>query len=200
MRHPSRQWSTATGTLDLLEAPVTSGITLDAGTQLCLLVRVEVAAGAAAVATYSYDLVATTTLGGTLATITPLSNRDRVSVVAAGSITLVKRVRNVTTGGVLGTTSTGNPGDVLQYVIVFTNPSAASVADVTVFDQTPSYTSLFAPPGASVLVTPPGMSCGVAVPSGGGSNGYVGPVRWACTGTMSPGTEGRVAFEVKIDP
>jgi uncharacterized repeat protein (TIGR01451 family) len=186
------------GTLEASETAVSGAIGVSAGDEVCLIVRVQASAGAAAGAALEYDVTAETALSGTLAVLAALTDHDVVTVSGGGTITLVKRVRNVTSGSGFAVTSAGAPGDILEYRITFTNPSADPVSNVSVYDETPAYTSLAVPPGATVVATPSGMKCTMVVPAGGGSNGYTGPLQWKCTGTMPPGATGRVAFRAKI--
>ncbi|WP_434118635.1 prealbumin-like fold domain-containing protein [Sinorhizobium meliloti] len=186
------------GTLEASEPAVSGAIGVAAGDEVCLIVRVQASAGAAAGAALEYDVTAETALSGTLAVLAALTDHDVVTVSGGGTITLVKRVRNVTSGSGFAVTSAGGPGDILEYRITFTNPSAEAVSNVSVYDETPAYTSLAVPPGATVVATPSGMNCTMVVPAGGGSNGYTGPLQWKCTGTMPPGGTGRVAFRAKI--
>jgi len=186
------------GALEAAEKPLTVMIGVEAGEEICLIVLVQATAGAPVGSKLAYDLVATTALSSLSKTLTA-TNHDIVTVSGNGTITLVKRVRNVTTGGEdgpLAASSSGSPGDVLEYVINFTNPSASAVNDVSIYDATPAYTSLVEP--ILVRKAPPGMNCEVAVPSGSVPEGYAGGLRWNCAGTMLAGSEGEVSFRVRI--
>ncbi|PST27163.1 DUF11 domain-containing protein [Mesorhizobium plurifarium] len=187
------------GTPEAGEPAVAAAIAVTAGEEVCLVVLVQASPGAATAARLQYDVTADTALSGTLALLATLEDHDVITVLAAGgTITLTKRVRNVTAGGAFSVTSAGAPGDILEYRITFTNPSAHPVSNVSVRDETPAYTSLAVPPGATVAATPAGMSCALAVPAGGGANGYTGLLRWDCAGSMNPGDVGKVDFRVKI--
>lgn len=184
------------GTLDSGETAAAGAVSVAAGEEVCLIVRVQASAGTAGGAALEYDVTADTALSGTLALLAPLTDHDVLTVPAGGTISLVKRVRNVTSGSGFAVSSAGAPGDILEYRIAFTNPSAEVVSDLSIHDETPAYTRLSGPPGAAVA--PSGMSCALTVPAGGGVIGYAGPLRWDCTGTMSPGATGNVAFQVRI--
>ncbi|WP_324762819.1 hypothetical protein SO078_02070 [Sinorhizobium meliloti] len=184
------------GTLDSGETAAAGAVSVAAGEEVCLIVRVQASAGAVGGAALEYDVTADTALSGTLASLAPLTDHDVLTVPAAGTISLVKRVRNVTSGSGFAVSSAGAPGDILEYRIAFTNPSAEAVSDLSIHDETPAYTRLSGPPGAAVA--PSGMSCTLTVPAGGGVSGYAGPLRWDCKGTMSPGATGNVAFQVRI--
>ncbi|MGK9200197.1 MULTISPECIES: DUF11 domain-containing protein [Sinorhizobium] len=184
------------GTLDSGETAAAGAVSVAAGEEVCLIVRVQASAGAAGGAALEYDVTADTALSGTLASLAPLTDHDVLTVPAAGTISLVKRVRNVTSGSGFAVSSAGAPGDILEYRIAFTNPSAEAVSELSIQDETPAYTRLSGPPAAAVA--PSGMSCTLTVPAAGGVSGYAGPLRWDCTGTMSPGATGNVAFQVRI--
>jgi uncharacterized repeat protein (TIGR01451 family) len=149
-----------------------------------------------------HEIVAITTVEGTAASLAPAVNRDVVTVAAAGTITLVKRVRNITSDGdaaPFATSGTGSPGDVLEYAITFTNPSKGTVSNVQVFDETPAYTRLAVPPGPEVTEQPADMTCRTVIPAEGEGEGYMGDLQWTCTGAMPPGGKGEVRFRVRID-
>src|SRR5690606_34815815 len=115
------------GTLEAGEAPLTAALPVAAGETVCLLVRSLASAAAPDGARLEYELAAATTLSGTLAALAPAVDRDVVTVAAAGRLELVKRTRNVTAGGGLAASGSGAPGDILEYRITFTNPSAKPV-------------------------------------------------------------------------
>lgn len=188
------------GTLEPAEAAsVLSSVNVVAGDRVCIVVRTQISTGAAQGSTYNYDIRADTTLSSTQADAIVLWNADMITISADGTITLTKRVRNVSAGGQPVVNSTASPGDVLEYIITFENPSAGMVSNLTVIDEVPAYTSLLVPPGATVTDVPDEMLCEVVIPSGPGASGYVGPIQWECTGTLNPGDAGQVAFQVRID-
>ena len=180
------------------EGVLQNPVTVAAGDVVCVLVRVEASAGAPLGASQSFDLRAETSYSGT-SLLSSLSNRDTVNVDDGSKVEIVKEVRNVTTGGAFGTSNQASPGDVLEYRLVFSNPSNGPAIDVNLFDKTPAYTSLDGALPAFTTV-PPGTTCGVVKPAGGGSAGYRGELQWACTGAMSPGALGEVRFRVRLDP
>ena len=184
------------GTIEAGEGPVPATTAVQAGDVICLLVRVQAGVNAPEGGKLDYALLAATALSGTLAVLQPASNQDNV-IVGTGTVSVTKRVRNVTQGGAFGVSSTGAPGDVLEYSIIFINPSSGMVGDVKVHDETPEYTTL--DEATAVVQDPGGLDCQPAVPPGGGSAGYAGPLRWDCTGTMPPGDKGEVSFKVRID-
>ena len=185
------------GSLDSGEEPVPAQTAVAAGDVICLFVRVQASERAPKGGTLDYTLSATTALSGTTTSVPPAANRDIVTVGTGGTVTVSKKVRNETRNGPYGMTSTGAPGDVLEYSIIFSNPSAGLVSDVRVHDETPDYTTLHEP--LQVIKNPSELDCQPALPTASGAAGYKGPLRWDCTGTMSPGAKGVVSFKVKID-
>ena len=185
------------GSLDSGEEPVPAQTAVAAGDVICLFVRVQASERAPKGGTLDYTLSATTALSGTSTSLLAAANRDIVTVGTGGTVTVSKKVRNETRNGPYGMTSTGAPGDVLEYSIIFSNPSAGLVSDVRVHDETPDYTTLHEP--LQVIKNPSELDCQPALPTASGAAGYKGPLRWDCTGTMSPGAKGVVSFKVKID-
>jgi len=184
------------GSIDAGDWPVSAPIAVAAGDVICLFVRVQASVVAPEGGTLDYMLSATTALSGTSASLSPAINRDTVSV-GTGTVAVTRRVRNVTQAGSYGVTALGAPGDVLEYSVIFINPSASSVSGVRVHDETPDYTTLDAP--IKVKENPTGLDCQPALPTASAAVDYKGPLRWDCTGTMSPGAKGEVSFKVKID-
>jgi uncharacterized repeat protein (TIGR01451 family) len=184
---------------------VTGAINVVAGQEVCLLVRHIVAGAAPQGSMVTYDVDAATSFTG-LSLTNDLKNSDQVVVTVRGSAQLLKQVCNVTSGGCdvvtgagFAATNTGQPGDIIQYRIVFRAQGPDVVEDVEIFDDTPAYSFLKAG-SVQVVQAPANMTCNVATPSGGGAEGYTGALNWTCnTGQMSPGDEGIVAFRVEID-
>jgi uncharacterized repeat protein (TIGR01451 family) len=187
------------GTLGDEDRPLTTMVGVEAGEEICLIVLVQAVSGIPAGARLAYDLVATTALANLAAALTA-ANHDTVTASTAGTIALSKRVRNISSGGEAGpfaVSSSGSPGDVLEYAIIFTNPSKDAVSNVQVFDETPAFTRLAEP--MAVEREPSGMQCAPSVPPGGGSSDYAGDLQWECTGSMAGGGEGEVRFRVRIE-
>jgi len=186
------------GQIDGGDAPLTGAVTTGADQQICILARVQASAGAPPGSQISFDIAANTAFTGT-SEADALVNTDIVSLSGAASLDIAKAVRNVTTGTSFGTANRATPGQVLEYRLVFQNTGAEPVFNVNVFDNTPAFTSLAATLPAPVT-TPAGMACAVVNPAGGGGAGYTGRLQWRCTGGMSPGAEGELRFQVRLDP
>lgn len=184
--------------IDAGEGVLQNPVPVVAGDMVCVVLRVESKAGTPLGADIEFDIVADTTFTAS-AIASTLTNHDRVDVGDGAKVEITKRVRNLTTGGAFVVTNQANPGQVLEYRLVFTNPSNGPAVDVTIFDRTPPYTSLQGSLPA-ITATPAGTACAIVTPPGGGAGGYRGDLQWACTGAMAPGSAGEVRFQVQVDP
>ena|GEM_PF-453370 len=179
------------------DVAITGPIATDAETTICMVLRVSASSSLGPNASYVVKLDATTNYGATGVSEID-SNVDRLTTEArTGALDLSKTVRNVTRGGAEGVRNGGAPGDVLEYRITVSNPTALPASEVKLYDRTPPYTVLAAP--IPTPVTLGDMSCTLAVPA---TNpvGYSGDLRWDCAGLFRPGAEGTVTFQVKIAP
>lgn len=132
--------------------------------------------------------------------------RDVTATVDAGSLTLSKTVRNVTRSGPTGVTSTGEPGDVLEYCITYTNPGGSTVTSTVLLDTVPlSTTAVTSVPDyankavrwsvtAPTPTTPQNLSA-AADPDAGELNTLL-TVR---LGSVPPAGAGAVCFQVTIN-
>ena len=80
--------------------------------------------------------------GGNEATANTGNNTysDPTPTVDAGSLTLVKSVRNVTKNSPFSSAGSGEPGDVLEYCIAYSNPGQSPVSVATIRDTVPTFT------------------------------------------------------------
>lgn len=198
---PSGGYSTAVfedvGCDGTANTPITGPLTTDADTLICVILRVSASSSIGPNASYIVDLTATTTYGAT--GISDIDkNTDRLtSESRTGALKLSKTVRNVTQGGAVGVRNGGAPGDVLEYIIKVTNPTALSATEVKVYDRTPPYTALSE--SIATPVTLSGMTCNLGEPASN-TAGYAGTLRWDCTGSFLPGAVGDISFRVSITP
>lgn len=190
------------GDVDAGETVLSNPASVSANTQLCVIARIATTPGLADGSSVTFDLEAVATYVGTGQTIT-LRNSDRLDVGASGAMTLTKQVCNqsqtvcdVATGAGFGLSNNGAPGDVLIYRLVSAPNGSAAVDNVSVHDTTPAYSALTASAPA-VVAGPGGLSCALAVPAVP-TAGYQGPLNWTCTGSMPPGEQLVVSFEVAI--
>ena len=180
------------------ESTIIDPIAVSAGDRLCLISRVTANSGLGSGSSYSYDLIASTSLTATTI-ISTSQNTDRiVASDSAGRLELSKTVRNLTQNTPEGASNGGTIGDVLQYRIYLTNPSSSIATNVMIYDQTPAYTVLAGPIPNSVVLGPD-LTCVVAEPASNVA-GYSGALRWNCTGSYLPGETGFVSFDVTISP
>ena len=78
--------------------------------------------------------------------------RDVTPTVDAGTLTLSKTVRNVTRNGPVGVVSSGEPGDVLEYCISYTNPGGSDVSSAVLTDNVPLSTTALTTPYAGAAI------------------------------------------------
>ena len=109
-------------------------------------------------------------------------------------LTLMKSVRNVTQGGIAGTSNTARPGEVLEYIVIYTNTSSTNVMSVVISDNTPAFTNFNV------------ASCGMPLPAALTSCmvtvqpmvGVGGNVQWTLSGMLNAGQSGTVTFQVTV--
>ena len=161
------------------------------GDQICIIVRNDIPAGAP----FNAQDVLTTT-----ATFTPPSGpainytrQDVTTVVLNGGLTLTKSVRNITQGGTVGTNNTAKPGDILEYIVTYTNTANAPVSMIVVTDTTPVFTTFVSAicntPLPAALAT-----CSITTPTVGAS----GNVVWTLNGSLNAMQTGTVTFRVAV--
>src|SRR5450631_2829849 len=119
---------------------------------------------------------------------------DTTTVSGAGATQLTKQVQNLTVGGGYGTTNAALPGQGLQYQLVLTNEGSAALATVVVNDSTPAFTTFAA--AACPASRPANLTaCSVTVqPAVGGQ----GALQWTFTGTLAPGAQVSVTYQVTV--
>jgi uncharacterized repeat protein (TIGR01451 family) len=199
------------GTLDAGEPELSSSISVSVAAagnidpdEVCLLTRVQTSGSAPSGAVLEYDVRAETDLPntGTQATIDDIFDSDTATVTANAALTLIKRVCNETTStcgdGDFSVASSGEPGDVLVYRLTFENPTDATILDVKLFDETPSYTALSGATPIFVVTHPDGKSGPLSCTVSNQTSGYAGDISWSCPGLMVPGARGVVGFSVQI--
>ena len=180
------------GTDDVL---VTGAIAMTAGQQICLLLREFIPANAPLNAENRVTVNSVFVYSGSAAPANRTILRiDTTTVSATGAIQLSKRVRNVTTAGELGTTSSASPGNLLQYQLLLTNPGATPVGSLVITDSTPAYT-LYASAACPGTLPPGVTACSITTqPVAGGQGGLV----WTFSGSMAPGASTTVTYNVKV--
>ena len=185
------------GILDGAEAatPLTTSVAVVPGDQVCIIVRNTIPVGAAAGATDT--VVVSSNFVPTVGVPQTLIRQDVTTVGAVGGsgLTLQKTVRNITQGGVVGTNNVAKPGDIIEYVITYTNTSTLPVTTIDVLDNTPTFTTFISAACGSPL--PTGVTaCAVGSTPAVGANGNV---QWVMTGSLAAAQSGQVTMRVKVD-
>ncbi|WP_175950754.1 DUF11 domain-containing protein [Burkholderia sp. BCC0405] len=133
---------------------------------------------------------------------------DDVTTVGGSALSLLKEVRDVTTGDAFGVNNQAKSGDVLEYRITYTNNAPAAITNLVINDTTPAFTTFVsgttgttpATLTACVKNTPanPAPAAAVACTAAQAAGG-TGSVSWKFTGGLPAGSTGQVLFQVKVD-
>ena len=132
------------------------------------------------------------------------SASDLTSTVDAGSLTLIKSVRNVTTNSGFSSAGSGKPGDVLEYCVAYSNPGQSPVTLTSINDTIPTTTT----PLTSVSdygnqairwrITQPSVSSqNLSAPSDADA-GELGAVLTVRVGAVPAGGAGDICFQAQI--
>jgi uncharacterized repeat protein (TIGR01451 family) len=106
--------------------------------------------------------------------------------------TLGKTVADITQGTAPGTTLTAVPGDVLEYVLTYTNYTGTPLSNLTIKDTVPANNTYVASSAACVTV-PAGATCTPAGPTSG-------VITWTFTGTpIANGATLSVKFRATVN-
>lgn len=177
--------SNCNGTFDSGEPAIAGPVTVSAGSQICVLLRVTAPAGAPTGAQYQTAVEALMRYNNSALT-TNLSVTDLVTIAETSSVGLVKKVN----------ATQAQPGDVLTYILTYKNSSAAPVSGLVIDDATPPYTTYVGSSAVCQQPLPASLSgCTVSLqPADGGT----GAIRWTFSGSLQSGSEGQVKFLVKV--
>jgi len=161
---------------------------LQFGDQVKFIVKVTANTGANDGATNTTTLTISDNVG-------PLSDKtnEDITTVVAGLLTVDKEqapVTNGTTGSFTKSQFNVLPGDTVAYKITVTNDGAAPVSNVSITDNTPSYTSQLGAVTASGDGSPT-----VASDPGDGNAGLVE----VTVGTLASGESFEITFNVEVD-
>ncbi|HEX4858424.1 MAG TPA: hypothetical protein VFV17_05355, partial [Usitatibacteraceae bacterium] len=187
--------SNCNGVLDVAEAttPLSGAVAVNPGDQVCIIIKSNIPA----TAPYNAQdiITVTATFVPTVGPTVQYTRQDVTTVTTGASpLTLMKSVRNVTQGGVAGTTNTAKPGETLEYVITYSNSSSSPVTMVVVNDLTPAFTTFVSAACGAPL--PAALSaCAVTVQPAVGS---AGNLQWTLTGQLNGGQSGTVTFRVAV--
>ncbi len=173
-------------------APLSAAISVNPGDTVCIVVKIFVPAGAPYNAKDITTITATfvPTVGATQT----YARTDTTTVGTGAGLALQKTVRNVTASGSAGTNNVAKSGDILEYLIAYTNNSADPLATIAIADTTPAFTTFVSAACGAPL--PPNITvCSVGIqPAVGGS----GAMSWTLTGTLAPQQLGTVIFRVTL--
>jgi uncharacterized repeat protein (TIGR01451 family) len=101
---------------------------------------------------------------------------------------------STTLGGAYGTSNTALPGNTLQYQLTVANAGSGALAAVVVDDATPAFTTFVS--AACPASLPTGLTaCSVSTKPAVG--GY-GALQWIFTGTLAPGAQTAVTYQVLV--
>ncbi|MBL8523014.1 MAG: DUF11 domain-containing protein, partial [Betaproteobacteria bacterium] len=184
------------GMLDVGEdaTELTTSVPVVPGDRVCIVVKSNIPA---AVPYNAQDVITVTAnFTPTVGSPSTYTRQDITTVGAAGGagLVLMKSVRNVTQAGAAGTNNTARPGDVLEYVITYTNNSSTAVSTIVISDNTPAFTN-FTSASCGVPLPAAISACTVSTqPTVGGA----GNVQWTLTGSLSPAQSGTVVFRVTV--
>lgn len=181
--------------IDTSELPLTAPVTVTAGQQVCVVMKQFVPAGAP----YGAMNTTTVTAAFTYTNANPalsanLVVTDVTTVGEPSALALKKLVSNFSRGGATSTSVTASPGEVLQYTLTATNNGGSALSTLVINDATPAFTTFVsaACPGA----LPAGITgCTIASQPAAGTEGGL---QWTFTGTLGPGAQLVVTYQVRL--
>ena len=200
--------ATCDAELNAGDTQITAPISVVADQLLCLIQKVQSPVTATNGAMNISTVSASFAFAAPSVIVRPYSQPD-TTIVMDASLVLIKRVREVSscpsTGADVNPFTTNNqalPNALIEYQILYSNPSASILSNIAVHDMTPAFTEFRS---ASCTVTPSSLLC--ATPSSGSgtapSIGGVGDIDWILTNNptgLGAGQSGEVRFCVRILP
>lgn len=149
---------------------------------------------------------ASATVPGTRTDPDPLNNTAAATTDTV-NLTLSKTVENISAGGGVGTTSSGKPGETLEYCITYTNIGSAPLPNLTLTDTLPPNTEILPSaayvPGSNIRFTrtparTPTPDALNPTNAAGDDDGSLGAALSYTVGTAAGGETGTVCFRVKV--
>jgi uncharacterized repeat protein (TIGR01451 family)/fimbrial isopeptide formation D2 family protein len=161
-------------------------IVVEAGEEICLILRVTAPSGAPFGAV-STSLVTATFTYDNASPVLPddMLTRQDVTTVGPSSSAGLKLVKEVDK-------AMASPGELITYTITYTNDGAEMLYDLFIDDRTPAYT-IFESADSGAL--PNDLT---AVDITAPDPGEVGSIRWTFDGDLAPGATGTVTFVVRV--
>jgi uncharacterized repeat protein (TIGR01451 family) len=176
--------------------PLSGSVAVNPGDQVCIVIRSNVPATAPYGATDT--IVVTATFTPAMGPVVMYTRQDVTTVGSVGGagLTLMKSVRNVTQGGVAGTSNVARPGDTLEYVITYTNSNGvgAPLSMIVISDNTPAFTDFV----SASCGTPLPMDISACTVSMQPMVGAGGNIQWTLTGNLNAMQAGTVVFRVTV--
>lgn len=173
-------------------------VAVDAGDRVCLIAQVTAPSSVTDGEQASLSIEASFTYAGVLAAqpATTLSLTDittakaTTSPAGSSSLVLTQQVRNVTQGTPFtDTLNQAQPGDQLEYLITYYNPSSINIDHLVINDMLPEYTDFVS---AACDPAPAGLTCSAPIAATNDA------LQWDFTGLLKSGTQGSVRFTVQI--
>jgi len=175
-------------------AEIAGSVAVNPGDQVCIIVKSNIPAAAPYNAQDNITVTATFTPSVGANIVYTRQDVTTVGAVGGAGLVLTKTVRNVTQSGAAGTSNTALPGEVLEYLITYTNNASTAVSTIVISDNTPAFTNfslatcgapLPAAISACAVTTQPAM-------------GTAGNVQWTLTGSLNASQSGTVLFRVIV--
>jgi uncharacterized repeat protein (TIGR01451 family) len=183
------------GTLTAGDPQISAPIAVTAAQKVCLIVKVQVPAGASAGAQDALTLSAACQYSNANpALAATVSAGDVTTVGSAGTLSLAKLVANLTQGGGAATSGNAHPGDTLQYTLTATNTGAQAVSTLVINDATPAFTTFVSAACPGTLPASVSSCTLTAQPAAGAT----GAVQWTFGGSLASGAALVVTFQVKV--
>jgi uncharacterized repeat protein (TIGR01451 family) len=175
------------GQIDTGEPTVSAAIAVNAGDQICLVVRQFVPGGAAIGAQNLVTLSANFSYTNASPVLSASLSRTDTTIVGTPSSSGLRLIKSVNL-------ATALPGSILTYTITYRNDSTGPLSTLSINDTTPAFTNFVI---ATCGPIPSNLtSCTVSTaPTAGG----VGAIVWTFVGTLAPAAQGTVTFAVQVN-
>ncbi|PSU65792.1 hypothetical protein CTM75_03910 [Photobacterium phosphoreum] len=193
------------GSIDSGDNAIVAPIATTAVTTFCVLSKVFVPNNASLNAVVNYDVKATMIfednagVGHGVTRIVTDTDTVKVTFAGAGELKLTKTVNNLTQATGKTTQNNAKPNDVLRYEVYFENVGTGDISDVSIFDDTPAYTSLDQILDCANYTYPSTLNCNVVTEHGSNIIGYQGQIRIEFDGVLQPTESGLIYYQVRIE-
>jgi uncharacterized repeat protein (TIGR01451 family) len=189
--------SACSGSISASDPQITAAVSAAAGQRICVLLKQVVPATAIVNDSDLVTLSASFAYSGAAAPAgNTLTTTDTTTVNQPGTISLTKLSQNVTQSGAYSTSNTTLPGNVLQYQITISNQGVLPVTAVVINDATPAFTTFVSAACPAAASLPSGLTaCAVSAQPAAGAQGTV---QWTFTGSLSPGSQTAVTYQVQV--